>query len=120
MQAIVKTPHINLNIKGKLSTFILNALKKEYGKKLILREEEEETLDYFNSPLAKSLEKIKTPSECLKTYRTNHSLTQEQLGKKLNISKNYVSDWERGRRSISKDKAKMLSKLFHISTDNFI
>ena len=122
MLAVVKTPHISLKIKGKLSVFMQEALKKEYGKKLILKDEapEDDAVDFFQTSLAKKLEKESTPGSCLKIYRENLSLTQEELGKKAGVSKNYVSDMENGHRKISKEKAKLFGKMFNISAEHFI
>jgi DNA-binding XRE family transcriptional regulator len=121
MLAVVKTPHIDLKIEGKLSVFMQEALKKEYGKKLVLKDEEDDdAIDFFQTTLAKKLEKEATPGSCLKIYRENFSLTQEQLGEKISVSKNYVSDMENGHRKISKEKAKVFGKMFNISAGHFI
>ncbi|MFC1585072.1 helix-turn-helix transcriptional regulator, partial [Fibrobacterota bacterium] len=116
----MKTPHISLKIKGKLSVFMQEALKKEYGKKLILKDEhEDDAVDFFQTSLAKKIEKEAKPGNCLKIYRENLSLTQEELGDKIGVSKNYVSDMENGRRTISKEKAKLFGKMFNISAEHF-
>ncbi len=121
MLAVVKTPHINLKIEGKLSIFMQEALKKEYGKKLVLKEmQEDDSVDFFQTSLAKKLEKKSTPGSCLKIYRENLKLTQQELGKKVKTSKNYISDMENGYRKISKEKAKLFGKLFNISAEHFI
>jgi DNA-binding transcriptional regulator YiaG len=115
MLAVVKTPHIDLRIQGSISPFLIQALRREYGRKLHL--EGEGSVDFFETDLAKRLEKRATPGGCVKIYRENMSLTQEELGKKTGVSKSYVSDWENGRRKISKEKAKKLSVLFGISIE---
>ena len=121
MLAVVKTPHIDLKIRGKLSLFMQEALRKEYGKKLVMKDEkEDEAVDFFQTRLAKKLEKEATPGDCLKIYRENLSLTQEALGSKIGVSKNYVSDMENGYRKISREKAKILGKMFNISAEHFI
>jgi len=120
MLAVVKTPHIDVRIQGKISPFMIEVLKKEYGRRLHLKVEKDESVDYFETSLAKILDKKATPGDCIQIYRENLGLTQEDLGKKLGVSKNYVSDWENGHRKVSKDKAKKLSALFHISVDFFL
>lgn len=77
-------------------------------------------MDFFQTPLAKKLAARATPGECLRTYRENRGWTQEQMGKHLDVPKNYISDMEHGRRAISKEKAKILSRLFHISAEHFL
>lgn len=119
MLAVVKTPHIDLRIRGDISPFMVEALKKEYGRKLRIGPEKD-AVDYFETDLAKALEKKVSSADCIHIYRENLGLTQAELGKKIGVPKNYVSDWENGHRKISKDKAKKLSALFHISVDHFL
>jgi transcriptional regulator with XRE-family HTH domain len=47
------------------------------------------------------LEKLSTPGDCILTYRDNKSWTQDELGKRVGVSRSYVSDWENGRRKVS-------------------
>ena len=120
MLAVVKTPHIDVRIEGEISPFMMEVLKKEYGRKLHLEAEDEESVDYFETALAKTLDKRATPGGCIQIYRENLGLTQEDLGEKVGVSKQYVSDWEHGRRHVSTAKAKKLSQLFHISIEHLL
>lgn len=120
MLAVVKTPHIDVRIQGDISPFMMEVLKKEYGRKLHVQNEKEESVDYFETALAKALDKKVTAADCIQIYRENLGLTQEELGEKVGVSKNYVSDWENGHRKVSKDKAKKLSQMFHISAEHFL
>lgn len=120
MLAVVKTPLIDLRIQGDISPFMIEALKKEYGRKLHMQPDKDETVEYFETPLAHALDKLSKPADCVKIYRENLEWTQERLGKEVGVTKNYVSDWENGLRRVSKDKAKKLARLFHISVEHFL
>jgi putative transcriptional regulator len=46
----------------------------------------------------------------MKFYRKKAGLTQEELAKKLNVSKSYISLKETGKRSVSVEEAKSIAK----------
>jgi DNA-binding XRE family transcriptional regulator len=114
MLAVVKTPHTNLRIQGDIPGPLLSVLKAQYGKKLLLRENpDDEVVNVFETDWYKSRKSAMTPGKCLRIYRENKDLTQDELGQKLGgLSRRYVSDLETGRRGISKKVAKALSNLF--------
>ena len=121
MLAVVKTPHINVRIEGEVSPRLLRLLKTEYGQELKLLEgDEKETVDFFKTNFYKTVKKNLTPGTYVKIYRDNLSMTQEQLGAKVGVSKSFVCDVEHNRRAISKEIAKKLSKLFKISPSHLI
>ncbi len=50
MLAVVKTPHIKIEIKGKISKRLLNVLKEEYGSDVqLVPDEEDAKLDIFET-----------------------------------------------------------------------
>lgn len=53
----------------------------------------------------------------LKQLRTEHKLTQEELGKKINVSKASISLYEKNLRDPSKDSLVTLANFFNVSTD---
>lgn len=53
---------------------------------------------------------LSQPSIVLKGLRGREGMTQEQLAKKLNISKSTISKMETGKREISSKDAKILAK----------
>jgi DNA-binding XRE family transcriptional regulator len=122
MLAVVKTPHINLRITGSLPPRLLRCLKSEFGRKLRIAEDDDdnETVDFFQSDFYKETKKEMTPGIYARIYRENLSMTQEQLGEKVGVSKSFICDIEHDRRAISKDMAKKLSNLFNISVSRFI
>ena len=122
MLAVVKTPLIRIHIKGKIPTRIVTVLKKEYGDKVKLTEEDDDELvDVFKTDWYKRVKKSLTPGTNLKIYRQNMRLTQEQLGAKLgDLPKQFISNMENGIRPISKNTAIKLAKLFKVSVDRFI
>jgi DNA-binding XRE family transcriptional regulator len=94
--------------KGKRNPYAKVALK-------------DDSVDIFETDWYKEAEKEMTIGDTIRGYRELMGLTQAQLGEKLGgQSRHYVSDLERDRRSPSKEVAKKLSKIFSISTDNFL
>ena len=122
MLAVVKTPLIDIHIKGKIPSRLVTVLKKEYGKKVRLtKEDDDELLDIFQTDWYKRIKKTLTPGTNLKIYRQNLKLSQAQLGEKLgDLPKQFVSNMENGIRPISKKTALKLAKIFKTSVDRFI
>ena len=120
MLAVVKTPRIDIRIKGKMPQRLLRCLKTEFGNKLYIKEDEEEYVDFFKTDIYREIKKEMTPGTYVRIYRENNDLTQEELGKEVGVSKSFICDIEHNRRAISKKMAKKFSKLFKISVDRFI
>lgn len=122
MLAVVKTPRTEITIKGYISVPMLKVLKKEYGTSLRVKPEKDEDalIDVFSTNEYKAFKKSVKPSDYIKTYRENLGLTQEKLGEKIGKSRSFVCDLEKDRRTISKELAKTLAKLFGCSVSVFI
>jgi len=97
------------------------AVKKEFGNIEVKYDENEQLTDPFKSDWYIKTKKSMTPGDYIKIYRENRSWTQDELGNKLGgISRQYISDLEKGRRGISKDIAKKLAALFEVPVQRFI
>jgi len=123
----VKKPRIkfNISIDGNVTLAILNKIedmvKKEFGNVEVKYDENEQLTDPFNSDWYLKTKKSMTPGDYIKIYRENRSWTQTELGNKLGgLSRQYISDLEKGRRGISKDIAKKLTALFEVPVQRFI
>jgi DNA-binding XRE family transcriptional regulator len=122
MLAVVKTPRIKIEIRGKISKRLLDVLKEEYGSEVqIIPDDEDEKIDIFETDWYKNLKENLTPGKNMRIYRQNLGITQKELGELLGgVPRQHISNMERGIRAISKKVALNLSKIFNISVDKFI
>ena len=119
MQAHVKTLHTKIDITGDIPEEILSVLKKVYGKKLTVSDDE--YINIRDTAWYKKMESKKTPGKSMANYRKLMNLTQAQLGEKLGgIPKQNISQMERDVRPISKKVAKQFAALYKVSVENFI
>ena len=78
-------------------------------------------MDIFETDWYRQIKPSMTPGDNLKIYRENSGWTQTQLAEKLEgIPRQHVSNRERGIRSISKNTARRLARIFQGSPDKFI
>ncbi len=61
-----------------------------------------------------------TPGTYIRIYRENKNLTQKQLGELVGVSKAYICDIEKNRRSVSKELAKHFAEIFSVPVSKFI
>ena len=122
MLAVVKTPHIKIEIKGTISKRLLDILKEEYGSDVqLIPDEEDEKLDVFETDWYKGTKEKLTPGKNMRIYRQNRGMTQKNLGDLLGgIPRQHVSNMEKGIRPISKKVALKLSNIFKTSVEKFI
>ena len=121
MLAAVKTPHIEIKVKGKIPEDFLEFLKAKYGKKLSIEEDPgNESVDIFETNWYKKVKASMKPFDNLRYYREIRQMTQAQLAEKLGIPRQHVSNMENGKRGISLTMAKNLAKIFNTSVERFI
>ena len=122
MQAVVKTPHIDITIRGNIPEKLLSVLKKEYGKKVRIVDDSENTmLRAVDTDWYKKTKASIRPGENMKLYRELHKMTQAELGEKLGgLPRQHISNMERGMRAISLATAKKLSAFFKVSVERFV
>ena len=122
MQAVVKTPHIDITIRGNIPEKLLSVLKKEYGRKVRIVDDSENTmLRAVDTDWYKKTKASIQPGENMKLYRELHKMTQAQLGEKLGgLPRQHISNMERGMRAISLATAKKLSAFFKVSVERFV
>jgi len=122
MQAVVKTPRIEVNIKGEIPPKLISLLEEEFGENLQIAEEgDEEKVNIFGTDWFQEIKAQMTPGDNLKIYRENHSLTQAKLGELLGgIPRQHISNMERGIRPVSIKNARKLAEIFGTSPAKFI
>jgi antitoxin component HigA of HigAB toxin-antitoxin module len=128
MLEAVKTRHIKRqkSITGHHYVFkkntpenILTEISLRYAD-YIEQADDEQLLDISTTEWFKNMEKRMTPKDYLRNLREAYGLTQKQLGEEIKSNAAHISDYETGQRSISKDVAKKLAKIFNVSPAVFI
>ena len=121
MQALVKTPRTNIRIQGDIPASVLDVLKREYGGKLKIYEENDEYVEVTETDWYQEIKAQTTPGDAMRVYRENHNLTQAQLGEKLgNVPRQIISNMERGKRTISLATAKKLAVILKVPASRFL
>ena len=122
MQAVVKTPRIEIVIKGDIPDKLMSVLNEEYGKQVRLSEDNSDDLvDVFETDWYQSVKSGMTPGDNLRIYRENHGLTQARLGELLGgVPRQHISNMEREVRSISLKTARKLAEIFRVSPEKFV
>jgi len=124
MLAVVKKHHTKqplFEIRGDIPAKVVRYLKDEFGQDVEVPQDDEETVNIFDTEWYKEIGTATTPGETMKIYRENAKLTQEELGRKLgNFSRQEISDMERGARNISRPVAKELSNIFQVPIIRFL
>jgi len=120
--AVVKTPHIEIQINGDLPPKLLSVLEEEYGESLRLyKDDDDETVDVFETDWYREIKSKMTPGDNLIIYRQNHGLTQAKLGELLGcVPRQHISNMERGIRPISIKTTRKLAEIFNVSPEKFI
>ena len=80
-------------------------------------EDAEESVPLEETEFWKEMEKNRV-GNLIAGARLKARLTQTQLAKKLGIQQNMVSDYERGRRSLSSSMAKRFSVILHVKEEH--
>lgn len=123
MPAVTKTPRTSLRFTGRTPPRILNDARKRYRDYVVDVPEalDDPYEDFFETDFAKRMEAKLTPALALSTLRGAHGWSQARLAAEIGgVSAKRISDWETGRRAISKEYAKKLAKIFRFPADKFI
>lgn len=124
MQVVVKTPLIDLKAKGDFSLNFMKSLEKEFGNNLKIINNvktDHKAVKVFETEWYKKTKSKMHAGSYIKIYRQNKNWSQVDLGKKLGkFSKQNISEMERGKRGISKEVAKKLSRIFAVPIERFL
>ena len=112
MLVVVNQPHTdNFRIEGDISASSLDMLKRYYGSSLHVENntDDDEWVNIEDTDWYREMKEKYTPASNLAFYRKEKKLTQTALGSILGVPKQYVSDMEHERRTISKEMAKKIA-----------
>ena len=122
MQVAVKTPRIELNMKGDIPERVILFLEEEYGVSLRQTADDgEAVVNAFETDWYKRTMAAMTPGKALRIYRENAGLTQAALGERMGgIPRQHISNMENGKRPIGKENAKRLAAALHVDYQVFL
>lgn len=115
MQVAVKTPRIELEMKGDIPERVILFLEAEYGVSLRQSADDgEEVVNVLETDWYKRTMGSMTPGKALRIYRENAGLTQTALGERMGgVPRQHISNMENGKRPIGKENAKRLAAALH-------
>jgi DNA-binding XRE family transcriptional regulator len=123
MQAVVKTPHIRINVQGDIIPIkLLFFLKEEYGNKVkFIEEESDKLVKAVNTLWYKDIKAATAPGDYLRIYRERKRLTQTKLGEMAGgVPRQHISNMENGHRPISLKAARKFADIFDVSFEIFL
>lgn len=95
-------------------------MNKEVDSLMHIEEENTIMMDVQEMAWYKELKAEETPGGNLRFYRRLAHMNQTELGNKLGISKQFVSNLENGSKPISRNMALKLGALFDVPAGRFI
>lgn len=115
MLAFVKTPHTELSINGEGALDVLKLIKSKFDVRVVEDEDDDEFVNIFETDFWKRA----TPGDLLAGCRLKHEMTQKQVAKKAGVPQSVISDYENGRRKLTRKAAVKFAKVFDEDPDSF-
>ena len=86
----------------------------------VIDNDDDTAVNWFDTQEHRDISASTTPGDVMRIYRENRRWSQARLGEELGgLSRQKISDMERGRRTISADTAITLSRVFGIPVERF-
>ena len=117
MSVLVKMHHTEIEIRGEESQKVIDVLQKAFGNIVV---DQTGSVDIATTDWHKKMEKNWTPAKEVRANRNKFLLNQENLGKKIGKTKQYISDIETGRRTVTIPVAKALGEVFNRNYHRFL
>ena len=115
MLAVVKKPHIELSIHGENTEVLLAWISQKFEVNILSAGKSDsvpiEETDFYKEMQSNRIGNL------LEGARLKAGMTQAELAEKLNVRQNMISDYERGKRRISRSMAARLAKSLGIKVD---
>jgi ribosome-binding protein aMBF1 (putative translation factor) len=111
MLAVVKKPRIELSLNGEGAKEALSWLSKKF--KITVIDPEEESIRIEDTDFWQEMQTNRV-GNLLAAARLKKGLTQKQLADKASIKQNMISDYEKGRRRLTKQMASKFALILEI------
>jgi DNA-binding XRE family transcriptional regulator len=119
MLALVKKPRIELSLHGERVDEILAWIRKKYDVVVLSLDDCDGSIPIEETEFWKEMETNRI-GNLVAGARMKAGLTQTELAKKLHIRQNMVSDYERGKRSLSAVMAKRFAKVLKVRENRLL
>lgn len=116
MLALVKKPHIELSVHGEQVDELIAWIRKKYDVTILSTDDIDDAVPVEDTEFWREMERNRV-GNLLAGARLKAGFTQVELAEKLGIRQNMVSDYERGRRSVSPAMAKRLSGVLKVKEE---
>jgi len=117
LSAAVKTQSISISFKPRTPARVIHAVRQQFSNYIVAKVA---SVDRFETDPHNERVARKTPAKTLRILREKRGWTLAETGEKIGASPYRVSDYETGRRAISKEMAKKLAEVFKTSPAVFI
>jgi ribosome-binding protein aMBF1 (putative translation factor) len=114
MLGFVKKPHIELSISGEGSEAVIEWIKQKFDLQIISGGNEKiniENTDFYREMNNNRIGNL------LEATRLRAGLTQKQLAEKIGIRQNMLSDYEKGKRKLTRSMAQRLANELNIKVE---
>lgn len=117
MLAVVKTPHIELSINGEGSKEALAWLARKFRVQVISGNDEKVNIE--DTDFYRELE-VNRSGNLLEAARLKAGLSQKQLAEAAGVRQTMISEYENGRRKVTKSMAERFAKELKIKPERLM
>jgi antitoxin component HigA of HigAB toxin-antitoxin module len=113
MLAVVKKPHIEISVSGEGAQDLLSYISKKYDVQVVSSDIDPDLIAVEESSFYQEMQKNRV-GNLLEAARLKSGLKQKELADKIGIKQNMISDYENGRRKLTKEMITRISKVLDI------
>ena len=117
MLALVKKPHIEISLQGDQIEELLSWIKEKYEVIVLADNSDEDSIPIEDTNFWKEMQSNRI-GNLLTAARQKAGMTQKQVAEKVGIRQSMISDYERGRRRLTKKMGEKLSDALDINPDH--
>ena len=119
MLAVVKKPHIELSISGEGAREAVEWLARKYRLRVISGNDPDEKINIEETAFYREME-LNRAGNLLEAARIKADMSQKQLAEAVGIRQTMVSEFENGRRPITRRMAGRFSRILKVKPERFL
>jgi ribosome-binding protein aMBF1 (putative translation factor) len=119
MLAVVKKPHIELSINGEGAKEAVEWLARKFQLKVISGNGPDEKVNIEDTAFYREME-LNRAGNLLEAARIKADMSQKQLAEAIGIRQTMVSEFENGRRRVTKKMAGRFAQVLKVKPERFL